>query len=317
VAVRASTAAIAAAALAVAALVVYRVTQPEPPAAAVAEPNLFPFVRSFEGTRPDGAIEAAAAAQQVASEELVRLFDYYLSAVGERSIDDIRTAIERELAQRLPPPAAAHAAGLLGRYLDYKRALVEVEQRAQNIGNAPQAIRARLADMRMTRRRFFGDAEIRAMFATQDAWDEDAVARLEIGQDASLSEQQKRDRLAALDAALPPALREAREEPFRISRLQEQAQAMRAQGASDDDIYRMRAAALTPEAAARMAEADEEDQRWQTRIDAYLAERRALLAARAGLPAAQRQAALAQLRQSRFTPEERLRLPAYEPAEPD
>ena len=87
---------------------------------------------------------------------------------------------------------------------------------------------------------------------------------------------------------------------------------MRAQGASQDDIYRMRAAALTPEAAARLAEVDQEEAAWKSRIASYLAERKSTLATSVKLSDAERDTALQQLRQARFTADEQKRLAAYE-----
>ncbi|WP_334190822.1 lipase secretion chaperone [Noviherbaspirillum sp.] len=285
----------------------------EPPAAPVAstEQNLFPFVRSFEGTRPDGRIEVDGE-DLVVSAELVRLFDYYLAAVGEKPLDAIRKEIELELDRRLKARAAGQAKELLARYLDYKTALVEVEKNSQLAGGTLQAIRGRQAALLQTRARFFSDKESQAMFGLEDAYDNDALARLEIGLDTSLTPEQKQQKLAALDAALPPALREAREEPFKIARLEESANKMRAEGATEDDIYRMRAAALTPEAAARMAEVDQEESAWKARIAAYLAQRNQFIASNPRLPETEREAYLDQLRQAQFNEDERKRLGAYE-----
>ncbi len=306
----------AAAALAAVVFAVVILMQPEqaPPVKVVAEPNLFPFVRSLEGTGPDGNIAAASNAE-VANAELVRLFDYYLSAVGEKPLDTIRAEIEHELDRRLKPDAAIEAKRLLRCYLDYKRDLVDVEKNAQAAGGSVQAIRERFSSMQVARRRYFSEREIQAMFGAADAYDMDAIARLEISQDTTLSAEQKRDRLAALDAAMPQAMREERQAPYKIAKLEESAQKMREQGASDDDIYRMRAAALSPEAAARMADVDQEERAWHARIAAYLAERGRLLAGSRNLSAPDRQAALAQLRQSHFTFDEQKRLAAYEPAD--
>ena len=81
-------------------------------------------------------------------------------------------------------------------------------------------------------------------------------------------------------------------------------------GGSEDDVYRMRAAATSPEAADRLADLDREQAAWKARIDDYLAQRGALLSS-AGSEA-DHQAAVAALRDRLFTPEEQRRLPAYE-----
>lgn len=80
---------------------------------------------------------------------------------------------------------------------------------------------------------------------------------------------------------------------------------MRAQGASDDEVYRARAAAMGAENAATLARMDREEALWQQRVAAYLAQR----PASAGNPAM-----LQALRDRLFTVEEQARLAAYEPA---
>lgn len=284
----------------------------EAPVAQPAAPNLFPFVRSLEGTFPDGALQADPADRLVVSEDLMRLFEYYLVAVGEKPLPEIRRETERALDDRLKPSAAREAKELLGRYLAYKQALAEAEKNPRIAGTGLDAVRGRLDAIRQTRSRFFSEEESAAMFATEDAMHVDAVARLEIAQDKSLSESQRTQRLASLDAALPPALREARDSSMQIVRLEEKATQLRTQGASEDEVYRMRAAALSPEAAARMADVDREEVAWKQRIGAYLAQRQQILDARASPSAGDLEAALQQLRQAHFSADEQLRLPAYE-----
>jgi lipase chaperone LimK len=276
--------------------------EPEAEPEAPSVQNYFSFVRSFEGTRPDGDVKTTDEDTLVVDPSLVQLFDYYLAAVGEQPLDVIRQQIEKDLDQRLKPGAAAQARDLLRRYIDYKKALVEVEKNPQATGNSLAAIRARLDAMYQVRAPFFSEQENKGLFGVDDERDTDAVTRMEIQQDKSLNEAQRKEKLAALDAALSPQLREAREMPLKIFRLQEKAEQMRNNGASDDDIYRMRASALSPEAAARMADVDREDELWKKRIASYLS-------ARATLGDA---AAIADLRNRMFDVQEQLRLVAYE-----
>jgi lipase chaperone LimK len=291
-------------------MLIQREKEIAPPVAA--EPNLFPFVRSLDGTTPDGNIKTASDDVLIVDAELGRLFDYYLAAVGEKPLDAIRAEIENELDRQLKPQAARAAKHLLARYLDYKRALSDVEQSAQLAGGSADAARGRLAAMQQVRARFFSAAENQGLFGFDDAYDMDAITRLEIGQDNTLSTVQKQEKLAALDAALPPAMREARDAPLKIIKLEEAVAKMRAKGASEDDIYRMRAANLSSEAAARFAEVDQEETAWKNRIAAYLAERNQLMSNTVNLPEPDRQVALQQLRQTRFNADEQRRLAAYE-----
>ena len=109
---------------------------------------------------------------------------------------------------------------------------------------------------------------------------------------------------------MPDDLRRERDAPRVILKVEEKVTEMRAKGATDDEIYRMRAKEFTPEAAARLADLDREEADWKRRIANYLSERTQLLKANA--PETDRQMALMKLQQSQFSEDERRRLPAYE-----
>jgi lipase chaperone LimK len=99
-------------------------------------------------------------------------------------------------------------------------------------------------------------------------------------------------------------MREERDAPTRVIRTEESVQKMRAAGASDDDVFRVRAAAFSTEAASRLADLDREEADWKGRIKNYLAERSSVPAG-AG-------AAMQQLRDKYFSADEQRRLGAYE-----
>jgi len=291
-----------------AAMLVLARPEPEPARLTPAEPNYFAFVRSMEGTRPDGEIRQNAADQLVVNAELGRLFDYYLAGLGEKPLEAIRFEIARELDRRLQPAAAAQARQLLENYLRYKRALVDVERGLPPAASAAAGARQRLEAMQRLRRDYFSEEEIAGLFGAGDEYDSDAVARLEIASDARLTPDQRKQKLAALDARLPVSVREDRDAPTRVLRLEESVQQARAGGADDNEVYRMRAAAFSPAAAARLADVDREEADWQRRIVAYQAQRKQLL----GAAAPPSEAALQQLRDAGFSPDEQKRLGAYE-----
>lgn len=277
-----------------------------------------PFARSMQDTLPDGDLQSmqggpkTEASGTLAYGELKRLFDYYLSAVGEQSIDAITAQIGSDLDRRLPAPQARKAQRLLALYIAFKRALVELDSKPALAGNGVQAIRKRMQAMQDVRGRYFSEEEIQGMFGFEDAYDLDAIARLEVSQDPALSAQQKQRELAALDAAMPAVLRAEREASNVVVRIEQQAQDMRSKGASEDDIYRMRAKELDPQAAARLAEVDRDEAVWKSRIARYLDARGKLLKASANATESERQASLMQLQNSHFNADERPRLMAYE-----
>ncbi|MEG1325484.1 MAG: lipase secretion chaperone [Janthinobacterium sp.] len=295
-----------------AALALYLVLRPgEPPAPPPekAEPDLFAFVHSMQGTRPDGNVTVAAGDKLVVDAELGHLFDYYLAGLGEKPLAAIRSQIEAELNKRLAAVPARDAKRLLGAYLAYKQALVGAEQALPAQADAALAARARKHAMRALRGNYFTPEESAGLFGASDAYDDDAVARMAILGDTSLDEAQRQAQLTALDQKMPPTLRAARDAPLQVAQLDESVKALRAQGGDENAVYRLRASTFTPAAAARLAELDREESQWQQRIIAYQAQKAQL----ASLPGgAQDAAAMQQLRDASFTPEEQRRLGAYE-----
>ena len=267
------------------------------------DPDLFAFVRSMEGTRPDGNL-VAAGETLVVDAELGHLFDYYLAGLGEKPLAAIRSQIELELERRLAPAPAREAKRLLGAYLAYKQALAGIEQALAPSGDALQAAQARLQAMRALRPTYFTAQESAGLFGLDDARDDDAMARMAVLADGTLGEEDRRRKLAALDAALSPAQRFERDAPLQVSALDDAVRALRAQGGGDNEVYRLRAATFTPEAAARLAELDREESHWQQRIIAWRAQKATLGAGDA--------ATLQQLTNTLFSPDEQRRLGAYE-----
>lgn len=150
------------------------------------------------------------------------------------------------------------------------------------------------------------------MFGFDDAYDMDALNRMDVAENASLNPEQKQAQLQALDDALPVELREEKNAPYQVIRLEEQASKLRANGASDADIYNMRATATSAEAATRLAEVDREEAIWKARIQQYQEQKNKLNTEMAFHSETEKQAALDQVRKQYFNVDEQRRLPAYE-----
>ncbi|MFS2217182.1 lipase secretion chaperone [Telluria sp. Tellsp104] len=260
------------------------------------------FAPSLQGTRPDGAVHVAPDDSIVADARLVELFDYYLSTVGEKSPAAVRAEIERELDRTLRPAAAAAAKRVLTRYIAYRQALAGLGADRGLAGRDAAALKRRLDALRGLRAQYFSQREIAAIFGRENAANAEALARMEIRDDRTLDAQQKRARLAALDAGLPADVRAAREAPLKIVRVQEEAERLRAGGAGEEDVFRLRAEAFGADAAQRLADVDRDEAAWKRRIDAYLVQRRGL----------NDEAAVAALRNRMFSEDEQRRLGAYE-----
>jgi len=104
----------------------------EPPAP-VAREAAAAVPASLAGTTPDGAARATADDALVLDPSLIRLFDYWLTTVGEQPIASIRSQVEHDLDDRLGPRAARQAKDLFARYLQFKEALKALTEKTVDV----------------------------------------------------------------------------------------------------------------------------------------------------------------------------------------
>lgn len=212
-----------------------------------AAPDPFGFIRAEVAATPQRPAPAAAGADA----QLKALFDAHLA--GQHA------ELGRELALRYRAPGAAdQAMDLFRRYLAYREALLASGQ-------------ASLDSLRMLRARFFSRQEGDALLGAGDAHERAAMARFAIGQDRSLDEIQRYERLAAHEASIAPALRETEPDALRLAKAQQAVDALRRRGAGEDQVQRLRALALPAADAARLAAMEQDERAWNGRVAAYLA----------------------------------------------
>lgn len=105
----------------------------------------------------------------------------------------------------------------------------------------------------------------------------------------------------------------ARVSPAVLFSTEKEVRKLRVQGGSEDEIYRKRAAALSPETAELLAQHDRMETAWKARVASYLAERNNLRAE--NMNESDTRDAVQRLRDASFTAEEQKWLAAVENAE--
>lgn len=204
------------------------------------QPDIFSFVQPLQQnmTAVPATADAEAHPPHADIASLKRMFDYHLLTASEKAVADIRLEIHKELIAAVPAAQATAARELLDRYLGYKTALVT----RWRVGASTIAeMQANMLAMRELRARYFDEAEAHALFADDDAADDHQLARLQIMQDHSLSEEAKDARLLELDTAATPRLQQARDEREGVIRLRNMAVPDSPAGNTDDGVYRLTA----------------------------------------------------------------------------
>jgi lipase chaperone LimK len=263
--------------------------------------------RSLAGTRPDGGLDVDPRGRLRPSATTRRLFDYFLSATGEEPVERIRARIVALIERRLAPTAVSDATALLDRYLAYRESARDLA--AHGLDAAP--LEERLEAVVRLRREVLGSADAEALFGEEEARDRAALASQRALADPALSPDERARALAEARAALPAPIRDAEATATLPMRLATEEAALRAGGGSDADVQRLREESVGPEAAARLAALDRERAAWQSRLDAYRAER-ATIDADASRSDAERERARAALLAARFAPAERPRVEALD-----
>jgi lipase chaperone LimK len=257
---------------------------------------------SLRDTARDGALRVDAAGNLIVGPEILALFDYYFSATGEESAEIIRARILAAIGAELTGPAAARAIALLDHYIDYR----EATRALRDDGSTDLA--GRLDALRGLRRKHFGEEDATKLFGEQERADAVAIEQRRVSEDRSLSPEERDQRLARLEQDLPESIRAPRSEAVRPQRQQAEEQAMRAEGAGDEEIRRHRVETVGEEAADRLEALDQRRSEWKRRLAEFQAKRAAIVASEPN-ESAQR-AAVERLLHESFTAEEQIRVRA-------
>lgn len=285
--------------------------RPQTMAAATAPP-LAPsptLAPSLRGTVIDGALVVDADGRFVPTTDALDLFDYFFSALGEQSHEEIVARIELEIRARLDPPD--DALELFEHYLAYRDA---VRALAETYGIETLPLEQRLQRLREIRRDEFGAEIASQLFEEDEARAREAIAWREVALDPDATPEERAAHLEALEAQLPETELQRRKRATVAHRLIEEEAELRAEGASAAEIDTRRQEAFGDEAAARLAALDQARAEWNGRVADYRAERQELDAT-AFTDDAEAAAALEALRSSHFDGPELLRIRALDDAE--
>ena len=277
-------------------------------------PKLPPLPASLQGSSHDVRLHTDADGNLLIEADILHLFEFYLSALVEEPLELCLTRISLALAEQLQGPALDQARDLLKRYLDFKIALVDLHQLPGAVDAsgtyALDAIELRQQRLRDLRLQHFSAHEAQVFFQEEDNYDSYMLAHLKLAQDQSLDAGQRQQALEQLEQQLPEAIRESRQQATQQTELYELTEQMKQDGASAEALFQVRAKVLGIEAASALAELDQRQAKWNSRLSSYEQERDAIR--QSGLSAQDQQAAIASLIEQRFEAEERPQVQAME-----
>lgn len=277
------------------------------PEASAATPSTQQPIASLRGTEVDGQLRVDAQGNLQISEDLRRLFDYFLSTQGEEPLSASIQRLRDYLAAQLRDPALGQANALLNQYLAYKGALAELEKNFPRVTDI-SALHAREAELQRLRSQWFSRDEQQALFGLEQLYQDFTLQRLSILADTSLSAQSKAEAVEALREQQPEELQDLLSVQLHQD-LRSQTQALRDAGGNAQAVRQLRLQMVGPQATARLEQLEQARSDWQQRLTAF-ATARASIEQSQGLSAADKTAQINALAEQSFSANEQLRLEA-------
>jgi len=270
---------------------------------------------SLKGTDIDGAYPVDEDGHLIPHLSIKKRFEYFLSTIGEYSLDQILGFIQQDLEANLSEPALSEAKALLASYIEFKRQLVAVEQSL----SAPQdyelndlaRFKLQLDQMRAVRRSYLSEEVVTAFFGFDEMYDDYMLSRLEVQNNTQLTALEKQQQIESLENNLPEDIRITREQTQKVSNVYKLTEAMKSEGASEEEIHEVRQQAHGIEAAERLQALDNSRAKWQQRVNDYIAAK-SQIEMDEQFSEDEKQQAIFNLQSESFSEQERMRLKAYE-----
>ena len=273
-----------------------------------------PLPKSLRGTNIPISFSLDSEGNLIITESIKSLIEYFLSANGEESLETIISRIEELFTQQLEEPALSEALSVLTQYIDYKKALVEMEQMLAENTQASGKVsdyQTMFQYRREARMNALSPEIYDAFFANEDKADSYTAGILDTQRNTSLSDQEKTDQILTLEQLLPPEEQAIKQAERARETLQKEITTARALGASDEQVFQMRAEVYDYETAERFATADKKKAEWNARFQHYRESRTQILM-NDGLSEADKVNEIYTIQTDLFTKNEQRRLPTLD-----
>ncbi|MBU2156988.1 MAG: lipase chaperone [Gammaproteobacteria bacterium] len=270
----------------------------------------------LQGTEVDGELKADSAGNLQLNLALRDYLDYFLSAADQAGLEIVVEVMLADARGRLPEPALGQFIGLLGDYMDYKRASLALLQQplssAQQSTPAGQLVAMQRAfeQLAQLRRTHFSNAATEALFGAEEAYGRYTLDNLALMVREDLSEHGKALAQERLRAQLPEAMRASEERQAQAQALQIQTDKLWQEGGSEEQVRQVLALTYDPPTVERLLSEQRNERAWQQRYAAYQQELAALQGN--GLSAADQQQEQQRLRQRLFSAEDQHRVETYD-----
>jgi len=214
-------------------------------------------------------LDVDTAGNLIINDKIRKMFDHYLSTIGEEELGIITDRVKLLLERQLDDPALSQALDIFDNYISFKGAMDGMQQSAQfqsGILDA-QTIAALKQQIRLERSNYFSQDVITAFFGREDQYDDYMLAKSQINNDQTLSDDEKIEKISRLNQQSPAWLQNA--PSIKIEAYQAKERALTESGAPAWEVRDLRRRELGDEVAAKLELRDERRADWNQRLSAY------------------------------------------------
>lgn len=236
---------------------------------------------SLQDVGTPAALSVDDSGKLIIDNNLRKLADFYLSALGEESLEDVMIRIEHAIYSQLPESEAKKALELVSGYVDFKQQLSSRMKEFQTLwteGISLEGIIAVREKINAERAQFLPLEAIEAFFGQEDTYNEFSNNRHKILTNDDLNDTQKQQQLNTLLSQQPDWLIAQYQPARQLADYHSFQDSIENAENRQQLIDEYRQAKFSPEANQRLKELDRQRERWKTRLSNYVKEKQALVA---------------------------------------
>lgn len=228
-----------------------------------------PLPRSLIGLKTPMTLDIDSYGDLIINNKIIKLFDFYLTAIGEEPLESIIERVRLQLANTLSSKAFTQAFSLFENYIRYLNQLTVLKSSYSGEPQSIATIAQAKAQVHQLRTQFFSPQQIDVFWGKYDQYERYMLTKVTINSNPTLSAQQKAHAINELDNNAPSWLISQRQQTTQLNDYREQHQALINQGADTHQINELIRQQFNPQAAERLVALQHSRQQWQHRLSQY------------------------------------------------
>lgn len=244
-----------------------------------------------------------------------RLFEFYLSAIGEETLAECILRIRHALTQQLPESAIATGLEVLEGFLQYQNHIGEIKNnfsaRYHDDTYDLERIKEIKQTVRASRSLFLSPQTSLAFYKQEDEYDDYMINKMAIKSRTDLTAQQKQVEYEYLNHQSPAWISQQELHTNLINHVQAQEKTLRESHADESAIHQLRVKHYGEQGAQNLAALDQQRAQWANRVEQYRLESQAIITS-SGYSQAEKEQLLQGIREQHFSGSELIRIKALD-----